>query len=450
LDGGDSGSDAPPVNCPSGKEPKDDPTCVTNDVGVFVSAGGNDANAGTKEKPLATLGAALTKAGTAGKGKIFVCEGSYTESVEIKATVGVYGGFKCADWTYSGTKPKFAGAKPDYVVKVDGASGVTLADLELDGKDGAVGTGQSSIGLFVAGATGAIISRIFVSAGQGASGPGGTLNAFSFPQQTDLDGNAADGGTAGPAKAVACPGGKPSTGGKGGDGAGGDGDNGAPAGDGGAKGLGGAQSIPCTIGGDGSNGLSGKDAVAAPLVGDLTNLGWQPSSGASGLAGEPGQGGGGGGGRTFNAVSGGGGSGGGGGCGGAPGGGGTGGGASIAIAVLNSSLSISSSEAKAASAGNGGAGIGGQAGQTPGGFPGAGKSAGCAGGNGGVGGKGGAGSGGAGGISVGILYKGTKPTTDAATDGKITVGTKGNKGIGGVPGTNDGIDGVAQAVLQAP
>lgn len=71
-DAGDSGSDAPPVSCPSGKEPKDDPTCVTNDVGVFVSATGNDANAGTKEKPLATLGAALTKAGGAGKGKIWL------------------------------------------------------------------------------------------------------------------------------------------------------------------------------------------------------------------------------------------------------------------------------------------------------------------------------------------------------------------------------------------
>ena len=117
----DTGVDAPPVTCPSGKEPKDDPTCVTNDLGIFVSATGNDGDPGTKEKPMATLGAALTKAGTASKGKIFVCEGSYTESATIKATIGVYGGFKCADWTYSGTKPKFAGAKADFVVKVDGA-----------------------------------------------------------------------------------------------------------------------------------------------------------------------------------------------------------------------------------------------------------------------------------------------------------------------------------------
>lgn len=40
--------------------------------------------------------------------------------------------------------------------------------------------------------------------------------------------------------------------------------------------------------------------------------------------------------------------------------------------------------------------------------------------------------------------------TDTATDGKIAFGSKGAKGIGGVPGTNDGLDGLAQAVLLAP
>ncbi|CAN5723932.1 hypothetical protein BH09MYX1_BH09MYX1_38890 [soil metagenome] len=75
---------------------------------------------------------------------------------------------------------------------------------------------------------------------------------------------------------------------------------------------------------------------------------------------------------------------------------------------------------------------------------------GCNGGDGAPGGNGGTGGGGAGGISVGILYKGTKPTTDAATDSKITFGAKGTKGLGGSTPTNDGIDGVAQAVLQVP
>ena len=100
--------------------------------------------------------------------------------------------------------------------------------------------------------------------------------------------------------------------------------------------------------------------------------------------------------------------------------------------------------------GAGGNGKAGQSGQTQFGVSGASKPPGCNGGSGGAGGAGGAGGGGAGGISVGILYKGTKPVTDSATDGKIAFGTKGSKGLGGASPTNDGIDGVAQSVLQAP
>jgi hypothetical protein len=41
-------------------------------------------------------------------------------------------------------------------------------------------------------------------------------------------------------------------------------------------------------------------------------------------------------------------------------------------------------------------------------------------------------------VSVGILYKGTKPTTDTTT---ITTGAAGPKGDGGSPGVNDGVGG---------
>lgn len=39
-------------------------------------------------------------------------------------------------------------------------------------------------------------------------------------------------------------------------------------------------------------------------------------------------------------------------------------------------------------------------------------------------------------------------TPDALTT--ITIGTSGAKGIGGVPGSNDGIDGKAQHLLEVP
>lgn len=87
-DGGDAGSDAS-ATCPSGKEPKDDPTCVTDTLGIFVapSPGGNDSNAGTKASPVATLTVALQKAAAETKSFIFVCVGNYTESVDIAMMV---------------------------------------------------------------------------------------------------------------------------------------------------------------------------------------------------------------------------------------------------------------------------------------------------------------------------------------------------------------------------
>ena len=49
---------------------------------------------------------------------------------------------------------------------------------------------------------------------------------------------------------------------------------------------------------------------------------------------------------------------------------------------------------------------------------------------------------------MGIAYRGVAPAPDSA--GTITTGKAGAKGIGGVPGTNDGIAGVKQDVLQIP
>src|SRR3954465_11301007 len=119
VDSGDSGKDGG-AECPSGKEPKDDPSCVSDALGIFVapSPTGNDSNAGTKSAPVATLKTALQKVGA--KSFIFVCEGSYTESVDIKQSTAVFGGFKCSDWSYSATTlPKFTGTKPDYVFHLD-------------------------------------------------------------------------------------------------------------------------------------------------------------------------------------------------------------------------------------------------------------------------------------------------------------------------------------------
>jgi hypothetical protein len=48
---------------------------------------------------------------------------------------------------------------------------------------------------------------------------------------------------------------------------------------------------------------------------------------------------------------------------------------------------------------------------------------------------------------VGIVWKGAlAPNVDSKTT--VTTGAKGDKGNGGKPGTNDGVDGVAQPTLE--
>lgn len=56
------------------------------------------------------------------------------------------------------------------------------------------------------------------------------------------------------------------------------------------------------------------------------------------------------------------------------------------------------------------------------------------------------------GISAGVLWKGSAaPTMDSQTQTQTTVAAKGGaKGLGANSPSNDGIDGVAQAVVQAP
>ena len=92
----------------------------------------------------------------------------------------------------------------------------------------------------------------------------------------------------------------------------------------------------------------------------------------------------------------------------------------------------------------------GQAGQAIFGFKGsAAGGAACDGGAGAPGADGGAGGGAAGGVSVAVLWKGAAamaPKLDTGT--AVTLGALGAKGAGGKAGSNDGIDGVAQDVVE--
>ena len=457
-DGGvDSGFDGPPVpeGCDPNAEAKDAPKCVVNEYGVFVdAAGGNDANPGTKESPKKTIGAALTALG--GKPRVYVCDGSYSGTIEMKGGVAVYGGFACGTWSYTGARPKVtANAAGDFALRIAGVSdAITIADVELIALAGTEAA-PSSIAAFVSDSSKVTLKRVRLVAAAGAKGKDGTAGTTGVPTPADLNGNpggAGAGGLGGAAKSCTCSSGGSSKGGKGGD----------PAVNGEAGEAAMATPDPPTATGEGSTaidcanlgsgGRPGSNAPAAAnaaspsVIATVDATGLKPTAGANGTAGIPGQGGGGGGGAG-GAGAGGGGGGACGGCGGTGGGGGGGGGASVALLTFKSAVTVQSSELVAANAGDGGTGMDGGAGQD-GGIKGTQGAGACAGGNGGKGGKGGAGAGGGGGISAGIVHdKSTAPIIDDATKNATTIGTAGAKGNGGAVGVNDGIAGVADKIV---
>ena len=371
-DGGDAGGgvDAPagdvvvvPEGCDAAAEPKDAPKCVVSDFGLFVDAAkGLDANAGTKDAPVKTIGAALGKLGA--KSRIYVCEGTYPEHVKLTSAVALYGGFACATWSYSGTKPTVAPADAGYALEIaNTTSNVTIADLSFSAAN-AVDKGESSIAAFVHKASNVVIVRCALEAGvgkegaDGAGGTTGTITAVTGGGAVNASGYPASGTTAGTIKTCTCSSGGTSSGAGGGAPAGGGGLGmptlGGSAPNDGAGGLANTSCVAAEPNGSGNLGADAANAADGPKVvalGVLAATGWIPQAGTAGPNGTPGQGGGGGGGRD--------GAGGGagcGGCGGTGGKGGAGGGASVALLALDSSVVLRASALTSKAGGAGGAG----------------------------------------------------------------------------------------------
>lgn len=446
LDSGAGGES--PSGCDVTLTPDAEACLISNEFAVFVAPTGKDANLGTKTSPVNSISKAIQLAGD--DKFVIACNGTYDEQLTIMGRARIYGGFACpgspAPWTYEdGKKAKVAPTARGLALDVAAAASVVeVADFEFDAKDG-TDAGESSVAAFVRESTKVVFRRVKFSAGNGVDGANGTRTEVMFPPQSELNGKPASDDNGGDPNARTCPVGGSTRGGRGGDGGGSASSGTAGLPDLGA-GKGGTLGQDCGLGGTGVSGADAPPQPASPgatKLGMITPKGWSGAAGTDGTPGIAGQGGGGGAGATM----GGGGGGGAGGCGGSGGPAGRAGGSSIALLLFNSTLTMDSVELVSANAGKGGNGVAGQPGQPIGGSAGSFFGDGCAGGKGGKGGAGGAGGGGAGGISVGIAYQGTAPIPAAST---ITVGSSGTKGLGGVPGTNDGIDGKAQPVLEVP
>ncbi len=442
--GGTSADGGTTPTCASGQEPKDDPACVTETAGVFVSPNGDDqTGAGSRTAPLRTVGAALKMLD--GRGTIFLCAGAYPEDVTMDAShaANLYGGFSCADWSYTGDASTL-GAGPNPLTMTGTGGAHVFEDVSIVARDaGQPGQTSTAVALHDAGKVSFVGAHI--EAGRGQDGAGGVPGSNYDPVASNdpsVVGSAASGVSGGTSKKCSCKDGTYSLGGAGGA-KGTDGAKGSPAdtvvqagvdGAGGLFNLGNAQ---CGAGHTGAAGAVGKEGVAAPIVGGLDAQGkWAPQDGSAGQSGGVGQGGGGASGNYGYGGPGGS----CGGCGGAGGGGGQGGGGSIGVlAAGETTLVVSGGEIVTHAGGHGGLGSNAQSGQVGG------QAAGgiCASGGGGHGGHGGTGAGGAGGVSVGVMYDVHAPEVTA----DVQVGAAGKGGFGGAS-DNGGADGVAKDVYQ--
>ncbi|WP_437733491.1 hypothetical protein [Sorangium sp. So ce1335] len=456
---------APGIDDPNGAPPCDDPsTCagdpipesvcleqlanghVVNGCGVFVNHpffGGDDANPGTKDRPVRSIRRGIELART-GRGRVFVPSDGFEESITLPSGVDIYGGFNVVGWERLDETPR----PVQGMATVDPPSVGQIALIVEPARAGDTGAADgvsiihrvrirssTYVGMIVQAGTAVEIVGSIIEADYGSGGGDGE----KWPGRAASGPDGQYGGDAcsaamvpGGARAVnSCEGGLPSVGGKGGDGladdAGG-GEDGEPVpqpnpNHGGTGGLGNRADGDCSSGAPGKSGMWGAAGAAGKGRGRIDETGWHGDGAGDGARGMPGQGGGGGGGRRGGlavcgvAAKGGaaGGSGGAGGCGGRGGRGGGNGQPSIAIVALHANVTVRDSTIISDNGGQGGDGgepeAGGDGGRgAPGGAVGDGTWS-CQGGSGGRGGDGGYGGPGRGGDSIGIAYLGEDQLT---------------------------------------
>jgi hypothetical protein len=420
---------------------------VTEAFGVFVAPAGSDGNPGTRVSPFATLTAAIEAAAPQAK-RVYVCAGSYVESVDIANAVSVIGGYDCADATAwkrtAGVRSRILAPTSPALRAQNIESTTRFEGFEVKAPD-ATTLGSSSIGLRATNAGKLTLADVLLAAGKGADGaPGATPDA-------------------------------PAEGGGGSPGAAGQNNYGTPPGDlpiwpypaaaaggtstcgGGPGGVGGRGGVwVCefkaasgnvlvlatrntfvTIGAPvepgtvvSSVGAAGTDGASATAPGALTVDGFVPAGGTKGANGGPGSGGSGGPAESADGKScslgkystlANGSGGGAGGCGGVAGEPGSGGGASIgAFVVASDGLTFMDTTVTASAGGQGGAGTfgapesdGGASSGPRAGLPGL------------PGGRAGVGGSGAGGSSFGVAHRGAPPLlkgTSKVLAGKPGVG----------------------------
>ena len=147
---------------------------------IYVATSGSDTAEGTKEAPLKTITAAITRAEAAvPKRSVLVRRGMYAEQIAMAAGVGIYGGFDDS-WRRDRTSiTEIVGASP--AVTFESIKAPTVLDrLTVRSRD-ATAAGESSYAITVRSSQGVELRDVVVVVGIGAAGTDGADGAAGAP-----------------------------------------------------------------------------------------------------------------------------------------------------------------------------------------------------------------------------------------------------------------------------
>jgi hypothetical protein len=162
------GPKAPPITGPAAQNE------LTDELGIFVASNGLDNADGTHAHPLAKIQAGIDKAKTVGK-RVYVCAGTYKESLVIADSISVIGGLDCTnnEWrTGTGVSRIESPTSPAMRAK-DIKSATRLEGLDVNAPNATAPSG-SSIGLLADHATALVVARTKITAGNATKGDDGT------------------------------------------------------------------------------------------------------------------------------------------------------------------------------------------------------------------------------------------------------------------------------------
>jgi uncharacterized protein DUF1565 len=150
-------------------------------MSIYVSPSGNDANPGTKSKPMRQIQAAVDAAAAQHRRYVRAAGGTYTH-VTLRSGVWIYGGYDPAGWTRrNGVVALIAGA-PEGVL-ADGVRDVTLKLLRIHG-DATAAPGSSAYGIRAVNGSRLDLRSVIVTAGDGAAGARESTEHPASPART--------------------------------------------------------------------------------------------------------------------------------------------------------------------------------------------------------------------------------------------------------------------------